>query len=153
MHYISCNNNKIDNHINDNYRYPFTPKRATTAPTLTRCLLSQVGKIHISEICARHLEKFNFVTTFRGKLQIKVSCRDASWLKWLVSHVQRAVADMLCLDCKVELGKLEMCCYLMSWMSFVAWLKDGSLFCWGFVNEGIIFSCVCACVRARVCMC
>ncbi|XP_047475484.1 soluble guanylate cyclase 89Da-like [Penaeus chinensis] len=32
---------------------------------------SQVGKIHISEICAKHLEKFNFLTTFRGKLQIK----------------------------------------------------------------------------------
>ncbi|ROT73983.1 Soluble guanylate cyclase 88E [Penaeus vannamei] len=34
---------------------------------------SQVGKIHISEICSKHLEKFNFLTTFRGKLQIKVS--------------------------------------------------------------------------------
>lgn len=32
---------------------------------------SQVGKIHISEICSKHLEKFNFLTTFRGKLQIK----------------------------------------------------------------------------------
>ncbi|KAG7174523.1 Soluble guanylate cyclase gcy-36-like, partial [Homarus americanus] len=31
---------------------------------------SKVGRVHISEKCAHQLEKFNFTTTFRGKLQI-----------------------------------------------------------------------------------
>ncbi|XP_068222403.1 soluble guanylate cyclase 89Da-like [Palaemon carinicauda] len=31
----------------------------------------QVGRVHISEKCANELEKFDFITTFRGKMQIK----------------------------------------------------------------------------------
>ncbi|XP_066960233.1 soluble guanylate cyclase 89Db-like [Macrobrachium rosenbergii] len=31
----------------------------------------QVGRVHISEKCAKELEKFDFITTFRGKIQIK----------------------------------------------------------------------------------
>lgn len=32
---------------------------------------SKLGRVHITEKCARQLEKFNFTTTFRGKLHIK----------------------------------------------------------------------------------
>ncbi|XP_069186226.1 soluble guanylate cyclase 89Db [Procambarus clarkii] len=32
---------------------------------------SKIGRIHVSERCALHLQKLDFITTFRGKLQIK----------------------------------------------------------------------------------